>query len=370
MKGGKLPESTPRLWRLSLQAWMALLGLGVALWIIITHASLLVQVLWVLFGALLVSLAIRPLADLLARRRIPRVVTVLAVYVGIALLLSLVGSLLAPTITAEVARLESSGPALLEKAAAQIAAAPLLGKLIPSASVLIQNLGQRLDVVLQGTLSTVASLGSMALDLLVMLVVAFFLASDATLGERLLLNWIPRDYQPAIRDGWARMRPRLTRWIWAQVGIALYFAVVFSVGLAVLGVPFAFTIGLVGGILEIIPYLGGLVAVFFAVISALTVEPLLAVWVVVYYLVVTEIESHVVAPAFYGRIMGLHPAIVLLALLIGAKAGGIPGVLFAVPVTVVVAAVLQELQIVRGGLEIAPGQGDSNPEPADPGPPE
>jgi predicted PurR-regulated permease PerM len=364
-----MPESTPRLWRLGLQAWTALLGLGLALWIIITHVALLMQVLWVLFGALLISLAIRPLADMLSRRRIPRGVTVLAVYVGIALLLSLVGSMLAPTITTEVDRLETGGPALLEKAAAQIAATPFLGKLIPSTTVVVQNLGQRLDVLLRGALSTAASLGGMALDLLVMLVVAFFLASDASLGERILHNWLPRDYQPEIKSVWARLRPRLTRWLWAQVGIALYFAVVFSVGLTLLGVPFAFTIGLVGGILEIIPYLGGFVAVFFAVISALTVEPLLAVWVVVYYLVVTEIESHVVAPAFYGRIMGLHPAVVLLALLIGAKAGGVLGVLFAVPVTVVVAAVLQEVRAVWAGSAPRPENSETLSEPPAPGSP-
>jgi predicted PurR-regulated permease PerM len=282
---------------------------------------------------------------------VPRSLTVLGVYIGVALFLGLVGSLLAPTISAEVTRLEGSGPALLEKAAAQIAATPLVGKLIPSTSVLIQNLGQRLDVVVRGAFSTVASLGGMALDVLVMLVIAFFLASDTNLGERILHNWLPRTYQPQIEGVWSRLRPRLTRWIWAQVGIALYFAVVFSVGLAILGVPFAFTIGLVGGILEIIPYLGGFVAVFFAVISALTVKPLLAVWVIVYYLVVTEIESHVVAPAFYGRIMGLHPAVVLLALLIGARAGGVLGVLFAVPVTVVLAAIFQEARTVWGAFE-------------------
>jgi predicted PurR-regulated permease PerM len=346
-----MPELQPRLWRLDFQTWLGLLGLGLALWLIITYFPLLTQVLWVFFGALLVSLAIRPLADRLARHRVPRSLTVLAVYLGVALFLTLVGSLLAPTIGAEITRLEDNGPALLEKAASQIAATPFIGKLIPSTTVLLQNLGQRLDVVVRGAFSTVASLGGMALDVLVMLVIAFFLSSDATLGRRFVHNWLPRVYQPQFEGVWSRLRPRLTRWIWAQVGIALYFAVIFSVGLAVLGVPFAFTIGLVGGMLEIIPYLGGFVAVFFAVISSLTVRPLLAVWVVVYYLVVTEIESHVIAPAFYGRIMGLHPAIVLFALLIGAKAGGVLGVLFAVPVTVVLAAVLQEVRTVWGAFE-------------------
>jgi predicted PurR-regulated permease PerM len=55
-------------------------------------------------------------------------------------------------------------------------------------------------------------------------------------------------------------------------------------------------------------------------------------------------EVHILAPTFYGRVMGLHPAVVLMALLIGAKAKGVLGVLFAAPVAVVLSALLEELR--------------------------
>jgi predicted PurR-regulated permease PerM len=88
------------------------------------------------------------------------------------------------------------------------------------------------------------------------------------------------------------------------------------------------------------------VALLLALASALTVRPILAVWVFVLYLVVTQLESHVIAPAFYGRVIGLHPAAVLVALLVGVKAGGVLGVLFAIPVAVVFAALIAEARIV------------------------
>jgi predicted PurR-regulated permease PerM len=141
-----------------------------------------------------------------------------------------------------------------------------------------------------------------------------------------------------------RARRRLARWVWAQVAIAAYFALIFSVGLALMEVPFAFSVGLVGGVLEIIPYLGGAVALSLAVLSALSIKPILALWVFIFYLVVVEIESHVIAPTFYGRIIGLHPVVVLLALVVGARAQGIIGVLFAVPVVVVLGTIIQEVQ--------------------------
>jgi predicted PurR-regulated permease PerM len=85
---------TPPPWRLSLQAWIALLALGLALWLTITYAGLLLEVIWVLFGAFLLSLAICPLADALTRWHIPRGVTVLGVYAGLGGVLALLGSLL------------------------------------------------------------------------------------------------------------------------------------------------------------------------------------------------------------------------------------------------------------------------------------
>jgi predicted PurR-regulated permease PerM len=337
-----MTRSTMPAWRLNLPTWLGLLALGMAFWLIINHAGLLLEVLWVLFGALLLNLAIRPLAERLARWRIPRTVTVLGVYAVLAAVLTLVGNLLAPILSSEVAHLRSGGPDLLQAVATRLAAIPLLGRLMPSADTLAQSLSQRLDVMVSAALGTAASIGGLALDMLLVLVLAYFFVTDRTLGQRLLRDWSPSRYRPQVDAIIASASQRLTRWLWAQVAIASYFALVFSVGLTLLGVPFAFSIGLVGGILEIIPYLGGAVAVSLAAVSALTVKPLLALWVILFYVVVVEIESHLVAPTFYGRVIGLHPVVVLLALVVGAKAQGVLGVFFAVPVVVVLGVIIQE----------------------------
>jgi predicted PurR-regulated permease PerM len=335
-----------RSWRLSWQAWVGLLGLGLLLWVTITYAGLIMEIIWIIFGAFLLSLAIRPLADRLAQRHIPRSVTVLGVYVGLIGLLAGLGTLLVPIITTETALLRANGPSLLQTALLHLTATPLIGNVIPSSSTLAQNVFQYVATLGPTFLSTVAGAGESALNLFVVLILAYFLATDTSIGPGLLQNLIPVRYQPQVSAMMGRARYRLTRWIWAQVAIAIYFALMFGIGLTLLGVPFALTIALIGGILEIIPYLGGAVAVFLGVISALTVSPWLAVWVFLMYLILTEIQSHIIAPTFYGRAMHLHPAAVLLALLIGVKVEGIVGVFFAVPVAVVLLTLLQEIQAV------------------------
>jgi predicted PurR-regulated permease PerM len=349
---------TPPRWRISLQAWVGLLLLGLALWLMVTYAGLLLEVAFVLFSALLLSLAIRPVADILARWRIPRGLTVLGVYAVLGGVLSLLGGLLAPIVGHEVARLQIHGLALLREALSRLGAVPLLGPLVPPIDVLARDATQSLSSVLRPLAGTVAGAGELIVDVVIVLVLTYFFVTDVDLPERLLRSWVPERYQPHARVVMADLRQRLTRWVLAQVAIALYFAVIFSAGLALLRVPFAFTIGMVGGVLEVIPYLGGAIAFFLAVLSALTRNPLLALWVAVFYVAVVEVESHVVAPTFYGRVIGLHPAAVLVALLVGAKVYGVVGVLFAVPVAVVLAAALQEIQavLVPSGTEHQPGE--------------
>jgi predicted PurR-regulated permease PerM len=67
-------------------------------------------------------------------------------------------------------------------------------------------------------------------------------------------------------------------------------------------------------------------------------------WVILLYTIVAEVQSHIVAPAFYGRAMHLHPAVILMALLVGVKVKGIIGIFFAVPVAVVLITLLQEVR--------------------------
>jgi predicted PurR-regulated permease PerM len=141
----------------------------------------------------------------------------------------------------------------VETSLSQVATAPLLGRLLPSSDVLAQVLGQRADTLLRTLVSAVAGLGEFAVDLVVVLILTYFFATDVKMGEGLLRRWIPPYYGSRARLLMTRLRHQLSRWVWARLAVAVYLGVISSVGLTWLGVPFALTIGLVGGVLEIVP---------------------------------------------------------------------------------------------------------------------
>jgi predicted PurR-regulated permease PerM len=337
-----MTPGSPSSWRLGWQTWLGLLTLGLAWWLITTYFGLITEMIRLVFGAFLISLAIRPLADALVHWRIPRGITVLGVYVALVGFFILMGALLIPVVGAEVDKLRTDGPALIQQALDRVANNRILNKWMPSIDTVSQNLSQRLDSFVQTFVTAVTRVGGFALELFIVLILSYFFVTETHLEERLLLVWFPSTYRGRIHSIASHLHYRLTRWVWAQLGIAAYLAVIFSTGLALLGVPFALTIGVVGGALEIVPYLGGIVAWLLAILSAITVNPILVVWITLFYLAVVEIETHILAPALFGRVTGIHPAVVLVALIIGAKTGGIIGVLFAVPVALVLITLVQE----------------------------
>ena len=332
---------------LSWQSWWRLLALGLVFWLVITHIDLIDETFWVLYSAFLLALLIHPLANLFHRRRIPRAVAVLLVYALALGALVILSVLLQPMLVMEFTQLQTQGPMLLNKLLQRFGGVPWIANWAPSLDSLIQSQIQRIDAWLLPLASALTSLGNLTVDIFVVLVLAFFFASDGSLGQRILANWVPEPYQNDVSIILNRLVHRLTHLVWAQVAVALYLAVTFSMVFSLLGIPFALSIGVISGVLELIPYLGGAVGILLAVLSALTVNPWLAVWAVLAHIIIMEIESHIIAPMFYGRLMGLHPALILFALFVGAKAKGILGVLFAVPITVTLVVILQEIRDIR-----------------------
>lgn len=335
--------------RLSVQTWLALAALILLVWLVISQAAALLEIGFVVLGALLLALGIRPFADYLARYHIPRALTTLLVYVVLLLGLAALGNSLVPLVQAEIAQVQQNAPQLWKNVQTQLATTPL-SQIAPSTDTIAQNLTQQMNVLFSSAVGTVTGLGGLLVNGFVLLILAYFFTADTGWNGRLVF-WFPPDQQPRLGQMLTRIQERLTRWVWAQLAVSLFFALAFGLGLALLHVPFALTIGVVSAVLGLLPYLGSLLALLLAVISALTISPALALWVVALNLVVSNLVAHLLAPWLYGRTMGLRSAWVLVALLFGAKAAGVLGVFFAVPVAVIVTAVLQEIQPRSQGTE-------------------
>ncbi len=209
-------------------------------------------------------------------------------------------------------------------------AVPTVGKLV----------GQGLKGVLAGGLGIVVTL----LNLLLVPVFTFYLLRDWDRAIAGVDALIPGPQKPLVRRLATEIDSRLQAFVRGQLTVCLVLGVLYSIGLLVIGIDLAIAVGMVSGLLFIVPYLG--TAVGIVVASALAVLAYGLDWHVVgvlgVYGGVQLVEGMVLTPGIVGDKVGLHPLVVMIALLVGGNLFGIAGMLLAIPVTAAAQVLLRE----------------------------
>lgn len=173
------------------------------------------------------------------------------------------------------------------------------------------------------TLDTINS----TVNLLITLILAILLVISGPNLWRGLLAWLPRLWRDRLQ---AALQPSLQNYFVGQAIIALLLGTVLSIAFTVLQIPFGLLFGVVIGIGSIIPF-GGMVSILL-VSGLLGFQGLgLGLKVLVTAIILGQINENVVAPRLIGGMTGVNPAVVLIAVLIGAKVAGFLGLLLAVP---------------------------------------
>ncbi|MEA5447533.1 AI-2E family transporter [Leptolyngbya sp. CCNP1308] len=206
------------------------------------------------------------------------------------------------------------------------------------------------------TLSTLDS----ALNLLITVVLAILLVINGDPLWEGLLSWLPTLWRSQIRSS---LKPSFQGYFSGQATLALILAVAQSTALIALNVPFGLLFGLVIGLVSVIPF-GGTVAVL-GVSTLLAFQDIwLGLKVLGVAIVLGQINDNLVAPRLMGGITGLNPAIIILALLIGAKFAGFLGLLLAVPTASFIKKIADAVRDPDRGPEIESLQSsvlESNP---------
>lgn len=308
--------------------------------------------LMLLFSIIIAS-AIEPIANWLQERRIPRVLGVLAVYAAAVIIIGAVIYLVVPPLIAEIQRLAERFPALLQQLFNQVQNSSLQRNnvIFDRVGDYVSEAADRLSLInpqlftgnLTGGIGTFATVlasvvGSLVSGIMV-IVISFYLAVREKGIENFLRSVVPSKHETYVIHLWQRTQHKMARWVQGQLVLALIIGFLVYVGLSFLQIPFAITLALLAAVLELIPMAGPILAGIPAVALGFTESPLTGVLTIALYIVVHQIESHIVAPQVMRRALGLSPVIVILALLVGAKLYGIMGILLSVPL----AAALNEI---------------------------
>jgi predicted PurR-regulated permease PerM len=114
-----------------------------------------------------------------------------------------------------------------------------------------------------------------------------------------------------------------------------------------LGVNYALFLGILAALLEIIPFVGPIFSGAVAVLVALSDSSILALYTLLLFVAIQQLESHLVIPVIMRRAVGVHPVVVLMSLLLGAKLAGFLGIVVAVPTAVILQEFLDDWSLRR-----------------------
>jgi predicted PurR-regulated permease PerM len=323
-----------------------------ALWVAARAARSVVEIIIV---ASFIALMLNPFVAFLGRRGIPRGVAIPLAYLSLLLVIAGIGLALAQPITNQVDAFQRNVPQLVREA----------NKTLNNVQTFFNHHGIHVQVEKQGqtalqtlqtkvlkssssllsfTTSLLTSAAGAAISLVLIFVMSVYLLVYGRQIGTLVRRWLP-DADGTPEDDYPT---RVQRAVGGYVRGQLLFSIVMgtTAGLALwlfglLGIfhdgrTYAFAFGAFFGVMELVPFIGPVLGAIPPIAVALFENPLTALWVVLLFIVLQQLEGHVVAPQIFSHALRINPLLVIIALLFGDAIYGIIGALMALPVAAVI----------------------------------
>ena len=301
---------------------------------------------------ILFSILLSAPVNYLHRRGLSRTWGMLAVLATFALALYVFGLAVVPVVEAQSAQLVAAFPTLLEEAIAlfnRVQGFFELGARISLDGGSFPEVGRQL--LTGNAVSTAAGVGltvatAASLGLVVLIATIYMVIRPEPWVEGFVALF-PAGWRQRTREVLFELYHTVQRWFIGQLTAMTFIAVFWAISLWLIGVPFALLLGIFSGLISFVPYLGATISVVLPLLLALISEPFTAVYVIIAFVIIQQIEGNILQPILMSRAVDLHPALVVFAILTMGTLFGIVGVFLAVPLVAVVQVLVRELWVRR-----------------------
>lgn len=297
--------------------------------------------------AMIIVYILRPIVDRMVEKNIPRTIAVVIVYMLAVLALILSVLFLVPVAIEQIGDFISNFPDFLTvglRYLSDLQIAFYKTSIPKSVDFLFDEIGAQAKssamIILTRFPETTVSLFGGVFNVVLSPIIAFYILRDLPAIKKSVIELIPARY----RDGFLHVAREIDfavgGFLRGQLLISLIVGVTISIYLLVIGVNYAVILGILAGVLNIIPYFGPVVGGGVAVIVALFESPRLALMVVIGMIAIQQIDSAIISPTIMKHAVNLHPTVVIFSLLVGGTLFGFLGLLLAIPTAAVAKALL------------------------------
>ena len=303
-----------------------------ALWFL----YLIRDVILIVLSALFLAAVITPAVNFFEKKKLPRWLGALIIYLVIFLVVALVGFAAGKTIVEQFKLFIQNLPEYLRSffQSRQVETEAgfwnfltnWLGRGAPGESIF----------------SILGTLAGQFITFFMIFVIAFYLSIEKRAFHFFINTVLPIKYRRFAGDFVNSAQKEIGAWARGMFFLCLAIGILTYLGLLILGVKFSLVLGIIAGFTELIPWIGPWIGAVPAIIIALAQSPIKALLVVILYLVVQQIGNTFITPHVMRRAVGLDPLLVLIVLLIGGKIAGPWGMLLAVPVATIIAILIRD----------------------------
>jgi len=308
---------------------------------------LLSDVVVILLFSIVVASAVSPFASWFQKHGIPRIISVLALYLMVLAAVAVLSSLVLPSVLDQLSSMSAYIPKFTNQLTTSLdtvqRGAPKYFDFVAELQNIVEMLSGYLQQFSQSAFNLAIGAFGGLFSFIAIIVISFYLSVMKNGIQNFLAAIVPERYEEYITDLWRRVEIKVGLWLQGQMLLALIVGLLVFVGLTLLQVKFALVFAILAMVLEIIPIAGPVLAAIPAILMAYIQSPTLGLWVLVMWVVIQQAENHLLVPLVLGKTTGMHPVVVILAILIGAQLAGIVGALLGVPVATIIVELLEDM---------------------------
>jgi predicted PurR-regulated permease PerM len=342
-----------RVIRFSPRAVLLVIGLVLA-------TLLVLRVLWVtrdlvvwLLVALFLAMALNPAVDWLQRHRVRRRGLAVAIVFGGALLLVVgLAATLIPTLVSEINDFANAVPGYVDdltKGKGRLGFLERDYQIVEKLRDAIEKSGVAGVLGLTGAaLSVTRSVFNAIIAVVTITFLTLFMLLEGPTWVERFYALLPEDSRPRWRRVGRDIYRSVGGYVTGNIAISVIAGAGATIVLLILGVPYAFALGVVVGVFDLIPLAGATIAAVIVTTVGFLDRPTAGIVLIVYFVIYQQVENQVIQPLVYGRTVRLSPLAVLVAVLAGAQLAGIVGALGAIPVAAALQVVVLDVLAQRG----------------------
>lgn len=284
-----------------------------------------------------------PVVDFLEKKNVKRIYSILGLFVFVAGLLIWGVVVIIPKIQEQTISFVNNFPdyiKVVESSVDDVLANPLFSqvqeqleasweKIFAWMTKIIQNMSKATFENLGNFFGAVASI---FIAIITMPFILFYLLKDGKKLAPYAVSYLPTKWRTPTLNVLKEMNQQVSSYIRGQLTVAFLVCLIFMIGFAIIGLDYAVTLGIIAGILNLIPYLGSFLAMIPAIFLGIVGGPILLLKVLIVFVIEQTLEGRFISPLILGNQLSIYPITILFVLLTSGKMFGLTGVILGIPV--------------------------------------